>query len=162
MTMRRLHHKDTPLDWVLVANAARARCFERDPENGALRELDSFVHPASRLKGRDLADDRGGQVRKSAASTQFAPHTSPHDKELEAFARQLAAHLDEAALAHRYARLVVVGSNPFLGHLHAALGAAARQLAAAIALDLGAFRGADLEDRVTQALQEAGVGDLVK
>ena len=41
------------LDWVLIANAARARCFVRDADNGAMREERSFVHPASRLKGRN-------------------------------------------------------------------------------------------------------------
>jgi len=27
------------LDWVLVANAARARLFARDPDNNAMKEL---------------------------------------------------------------------------------------------------------------------------
>ncbi len=160
MTMRRLHdEKPQPLDWVLVANAARARCFERDPDNGGLREIAGFVHPASRQKGAELQHDRGGQVRKSAASTQFAPHTEPHAKELDVFARELAAHLDAAALGHRYAHLVLVGSAPFVGHLRAALGASARLLAAVVPLDLSSFRGAELEGRVTQALQEAGLGE---
>ena len=26
------------LDWVLIANAARARCFVRDADNGAMRD----------------------------------------------------------------------------------------------------------------------------
>lgn len=30
---------------VLIGNAARARLFERDPDNGAMRELADFVHP---------------------------------------------------------------------------------------------------------------------
>lgn len=157
MTMRRLHgEKPQPLDWVMVANAARARCFERDPENGALREIAGFVHPASRQKGSELEHDRGGMARKSGASTQFAPHTGAHDKQLGLFARELATHLDEAALAHRFGQLVVVASTPFAGHLRAALGASARRLAAMVPLDLSSFRGAELEGRVTQALQEAG------
>jgi len=69
------------LDWVLIANAARARCFVRDADNGAMREERSFVHPASRLKGKELSDDRGGKVHKSMASTQFAAHTDVHDKD---------------------------------------------------------------------------------
>ena len=32
-----------PLEWVVVANAARARLFERDAENQAMRELASFM-----------------------------------------------------------------------------------------------------------------------
>ena len=67
------------LEWVLVANAARARCFERDADNGAMREIEGFVHPASRLKGLDLGNDRGGLAHKGVASTQFAPATAPHE-----------------------------------------------------------------------------------
>ncbi len=156
MTMRRLHdEKPQPLDWVMVANAARARCFERDPDNGALREIAGFVHPASRQKAGELEHDRGGMARKSGASTQFAPHADPHGKQLDLFARELAAHLDAAALEHRYGQLVLVASAPFAGHLRAALGASARRLAALVPLDLSSFRGAELEGRVTEALREA-------
>ena len=49
-----------PLEAVLVANASRARLFDRDAENGAMRETASFVHPQSRMKGRELGRDRPG------------------------------------------------------------------------------------------------------
>jgi protein required for attachment to host cells len=145
-----------PHGWVLIANAARARSFVRDTENGAMRELCSFVHPASRLKGVDLQDDRGGQVRKSAASTQFAPHTDPHDKVHAQFAQELARYLEEAALAQRYPELALFASKSFLGALRAELGPAARHLLrASVPLDLTAYQSADLEQRVARALQGA-------
>jgi protein required for attachment to host cells len=154
MTMRQDRQVASPRQWLLVANAARARCFERDPENNALRELADFVHPASRLEAAALGRDRGGLVHKSAASTQFAPHTDPKRKEHASFAHELAEHLDEGALAHRYAALVIVASNPFLGELRTQLGAAARRLvSASVALDLTSLRGGDLEERVARALQ---------
>jgi len=148
-----------PLEWVVVANAARARFFERDPENKAMRELSSFVHPQSRQKGQALDRDRPGKAQKgSTASTAFPPHTDLHQKEHSDFARELAQSLDEAALAHRYPRLAVIASNPFLGELKAQLGAATHKLLqAAVALDLTAYEGAELEQRVAQALQGAGV-----
>jgi protein required for attachment to host cells len=140
-------------DWVLVANASRARCFVRDVDNGAMRELQGFVHPASRLKGRDLGDDRAGLAHKGTASTQFAPPTDPHDKEHAQFARELVQHLEQAALEHRYGRLTLIASSPFLGELKAQLGAAAQRiLSAAVALDLTGYSGAELEHRVTKAL----------
>lgn len=142
-------------DWVLVANAARARCFARDPANGAMRELCAFVHPASRLPGSSLGGDRGGQVRKSAASTRFAPHTDPHKKELAAFAAELADHLEDAARQHRFPRVALIASAEFLGELRAQLGSGTRHLlAASAALDLTRCEGADLEHRVTQALPD--------
>ena len=148
-----------PLDWVLVANAARARCFLHDPANRALQELQRFAHPASRLAGTDLERDRGGQVRKSAASTQFAPHADPHDKQLEAFARTLAEHLEAAALAHQYRRVSLIASKALLGALRAQLGGATRALLGpCIGRDLTAWDGTALEHRVAEAL-EAAAGD---
>ena len=148
-----------PLDWVVVANAARARFFERDPENNAMRELSSFVHPQSRQKGQALAHDRPGKAQKgSTASTAFPPHTDLHQKEHAEFAHELAHSLEEAALAHSYPRLAILASNPFLGELKAQLGAATqRLLQATVALDLTPHEGAELEHRVAQALQAAGV-----
>ncbi len=157
MTERSSNKTPSPLGWVLVANAARARSFVRDPDNHAMRELSAFVHPASRLKGQALAGDRGGMVRKSAASTQFAPHTDVHEKEHTQFARELAAHLEEAALAHRYPRIDLIASNAFLGELRAHLGPATTHLLrAGVPLDLTSYEGADLQHRVTQALREYG------
>jgi protein required for attachment to host cells len=147
------------LDWVLIANAARARCFVRDADNGAMREERSFVHPASRLKGATLEHDRGGKVHKSTASTQFAPHTDVHDKEHAAFARELAAFLEEAALAQHYPALSLIASAAFLGDLRTQLGPAAqKRLRQAVALDLSAYKGAELERRVTQALGSTSTG----
>jgi len=143
-----------PLEWVVVANAARARFFERDPENKAMRELASFVHPRTRLKGQALGSDRPGKAHKGVASTAFAPHTDPHQKEHTDFARELAHRLEEAALAHRYPRVAILASNPFLGELKAQLGAATLQkVHGTVPLDLTAYDGTELEHRVQQALE---------
>lgn len=145
------------LDWVLIANSARARCFARDADNGAMREERSFIHDASRLKGMALEHDRGGKVHKGVASTQFAPRTDPHEKEHAAFARELAAFLEEAALAQRYPGWSLFASPEFLGELRSRLGPAARQrLRHGVALDLTTCEAADLEHRVTQALAGQG------
>lgn len=146
------------LDWLLIANAARARCFVRDADNGAMREERSFVHPASRLKGQALGHDRGGKVHKSVASTQFAPHTDPHDKEHAVFARELADFLERAALAQQYPGLSLIASAAFLGALRAQLGPAThKRLRQSVSLDLTACEGAELEHRVTQALTNAAI-----
>ena len=144
------------LGWVLVANASRARSFVRDADNNAMRELCSFVHPASREKGTALASDRGGLVHKGVPSTQFAPHTDLHHKEHAEFARELAQYLEEAALAHRYPGLAIIASKAFLGDLRAVLGPATQHLLrASVPLDLTTAQGADLEQRVAQALSTA-------
>jgi protein required for attachment to host cells len=142
-----------PVQWVLVANAARARCYERDPDNGAMRELQGFIHPASQLKGHDLGSDRPGLAHKGIASTQFAPPTDLHEKEHAQFARELSQFLEQAVLAHRFDRLTLLASNPFLGELKAQLGPGSlRALDAGIPLDLTAFGGRDLEHRVDKVV----------
>jgi protein required for attachment to host cells len=151
MTTRQTRRE--PLDWVLVANGTRARCFERDSENNALRELADFVHPEGRLKRQAIEDDRPGHAFKGAASTQFEPHTDPHAKELARFADELVAQIDEAEKSHRFKRLALIASNPLLGELRSRLGAAARQrLDTSVALDLTAYADDQLERRVAQAL----------
>jgi protein required for attachment to host cells len=143
--------KVQPLPWVLLANGARARLFERDPDNGALRELASFVHPAARAKGSALGRDRPGLVAKGRGETQFAPHTAAKEREHEHFARELARHVEEAALAARMPGWVLLASNPFLGRVLAALGDAARlRLTRHAAADLTTLRGPDLEKRVAE------------
>jgi protein required for attachment to host cells len=144
------------LDWVLVANAARARCFARDPDNNAMKELASFVHPASRLKGSSLGADRGGQVRKSAVSTEFAPRLDVHQKEHASFAHELGAYLEDAARVHRYPRVDLIASKEFLGELRAQLGSSTqRLLGVSVGLDLTLCEGAELERRVAKVLQDS-------
>jgi protein required for attachment to host cells len=153
MTMRESKRRREPLDWVLVANGTRARCFERDSENNALREIADFVHPKGRLKGQALESDRPGHAFKGAASTQLEPHTDPHVKERARFADELVAMLDEAALSHRFERLALIASNPLLGELRSRLGTACRQrLHASVALDLTTYADSELEHRVAHAL----------
>lgn len=146
--------RQAPLGWVVVANASRARIFERDDDNGALREVSDHVHPESRMKGIALDGDRPGRAMKGAASTAFAPPSAPHEHELARFADELARCIERATHDGALPGLVLLASNPFLGALKARLGPGAlRCLTAAIAVDLTRHRGAELERRVTQALR---------
>jgi protein required for attachment to host cells len=146
-------NRPTAREWVLIANSARARLFERDAENGAMRELAAFVQPSVRARGSTLASDRPGQAMKGAARTQFEPHTDPHEREQRQFAHELAARLEEGAREHRMGALVLIASDPFLGMLRAELGHGARTLPGQhVPRDLTALQGAELEHRVTDVL----------
>lgn len=141
--------------WVLLANAARARCFARDPATGQLHELASFTHAQSRQRASELGADRPGHAMKGEASTRLEPHTEPHTKHRAAFARELADYLDAAALAHQFAQVSILASRPFLGDLREQLGDASRRcLAMSHAVDLTELQGRELETRVTTALRD--------
>jgi len=159
MTYERTPPADRRLPWVLVANGSRARLFERDPENGAMRELSAYVHPATRMKGVELGHDRPGQSMKSAAHTQYEPHTPVGERELHEFAQQLSEELEAAAHDNRLARWTLIASNPLLGRLRAALGhGAAARLERHVERDLTTLVGAELEGRVRSLLDEHAMG----
>ncbi len=113
---------------VLLANAARARLLGRDPDSGALRELDDFVNPRARLKASALDHERPGRGATGTRRTAYEPPTTPDEHERQRFAQELARHLEALALEHRLAPWLLAASSPFLGTLRAALGPRAAAL----------------------------------
>lgn len=115
-------------NWLVVANAARARVFEDAAEGTALHTVADLVHTQSRQKGTDLASDRPGHVEGQGhglGSTSYIPRTDPREREHDRFAREVAALLDRGIADGSCAGLVLVASNPFLGQLKSHLGAQA-------------------------------------
>ncbi len=147
--------------WIVLANAARARIFNRDPGSGHLQELADLIHPESREHGRDLDTDRPGHAQKGHgdaghAGTAFQPHTGALQREHTAFALEVARYLDRAAVEGRCAELVLIASDPFLGGLKSHLGASSRHMIRdSVPRDLTSFTGKDLEDRVSDAMGQA-------
>lgn len=103
-------------NWLVVANAARARVLEETGEPGAYLHRADLVHPQSRQKGVELGS-------QGPAGTAYPPRTDVRDREHDRFAQEVAAALNEAVAHGQCAGLVLVASNPFLGHLKAHLSA---------------------------------------
>lgn len=136
--------------WILIANAHRARIFEQHGVTQPLTELNAMVYPNNHESG---ADSGKGHGRTAHHGTQFEPHTETQDKEQLAFARQIAASLNEGANAHRYNELVLMTSSPMLGALRPLLNPAAQALLKrSVTTDLTRYQNAELQERVTQAL----------
>lgn len=151
-------------EWILLANASRARLYRRETNKGLLTELEDFVHPGARQMDRDAAGDRAGHVEtghgeSGRGSTQLESRTDFREKAHEQFARELANHIDAALLQHQCKSWVLIASNPFLGALKAHLSQNAKKaLRSSVASDLSSFNGPDLMRRVNEALQlPAGV-----
>lgn len=119
-------------NWLVVANASRARVLEEaggDP--GIYMHRADLVHPQSRQKGVDLGRDRSGHVEGSGhglGSTSYEPHTAVRERERDRFALEVAAMLNQGIAGGQCAGLVLVASNPFLGHVKAHLSDQARLL----------------------------------
>lgn len=145
--------------WILIADAARARCFERHARDHSLTELADFVFPQHRLVDEVAAGDLTGAAgkghgRTGHAGTQFEPHTEAHAKERGNFARQLANHLNTAVAEQRCKHLVLIATPPMLGELKPCLSVAAEKaLQRCIMSDLTHYQGPELQQRVSEALQ---------
>lgn len=107
-------------NWLVVANAGRARVLEESGNPGIYVHRADLVHPQSRQKGIDLGDDRPGHVEGTGhglGSTSYEPRTGVREREHDRFAREVATLLNEGVAGGQCVGLVLVASNPFLGHL---------------------------------------------
>ena len=145
--------------WIMVANASRARVYERDPDSAKLTERSGFIHPQSRQKVGELQYDRAGHTEhgfgtSGRGSTQYEPPTDAHERERTKFARELAQFVEAAVLDHRCPGWMLFASSPFLGELKAQLGdAASKALIAAEPVDLTAWGERELARRVIDVLE---------
>lgn len=142
-------------DWILIANASRARLLEQQQKKDKVKELKSFEHPRARSRVGELTDDRAGYERtdRSFGAASFQPRTDARQKEHTLFARELAEYLEREAQLGTFASISLLVSNPFLGELKAELGAATRRLlGVARNVDLTMVGKAELGRRVAQEM----------
>lgn len=141
-------------NWLVVANASRARVLEESGTAGGYVHIADLVHPQSRQKGTELAGDRPGHVPGPTAhgtgSSAYDPRTTPGEREHERFAREVATTLNEGIAAGRCAGLKLVASNPFLGHLKKHLTAQSNKaVLSSLAADYTALNDHELAQRLT-------------
>lgn len=118
-------------NWLVVANAARARVVEQTDRPGKYSPVADLAHPQSRLKGEQLGGDRPGHVEgigHGLGSAGYLPRTDPREREHDRFAREVATALNDGVAQGRCAGITLVASDPFLGHLKSHLSAQARKL----------------------------------
>lgn len=109
--------------WILVADSAKARLFSRNKKFSEIEELETLVHPESRLHRQDLVSDRPGQVQESKTPGESANEepTDPKVAEAQQFARELTRHLREGRVAGKFHHLVLVADPKFLGMIRKSL-----------------------------------------
>ena len=138
-------------NWLVVANGARARVLEQAADGGYVPVAD-LVHPRSRMKGSQIEPDRPGHVTSGAhgtGSAEYRRHLEPHERELQHFADELVDLLEAGVADGRCAGLILVASNPFLGHLKARLRPATRErMLRCLAHDYTTLSDAELAQRL--------------
>jgi len=107
-------------EWVLVADSAYARIFER--KDGALHLVQQLEHPESREQNHDLIGNRPYQ-NQHGMEKDLKGNQPQHlrDGEAAGFAKELANLLDKAHAQNQFAELVLVSDPRFLGLLRGEL-----------------------------------------
>ncbi|MBB3257968.1 protein required for attachment to host cells [Paraburkholderia bannensis] len=108
--------------WVVVANRVTARIFATENPLGPIEEIETLLHPESRVPQQSLVSDRSGRTERSTAGRQSSdPDTAHHEHESTLFAAQVATTLAKARNDGRYGTLVLAAPPAFLGALRKAL-----------------------------------------
>lgn len=118
--------------WVVVADGTRARLFNRH-KNRKLEEFDTLLSPAHRLHEGDLVSDRDGRAYDSDGAGRHGVGGNRNvakDHEMSAFAKRLAARLEEGRNTGELSRLVLIAPPRFLGQLRSHLSERAADLVA--------------------------------
>ena len=115
--------------WIVVAQGNLARIFMSERGLQSLREIETLVHPESRLHNRDLKSDShgrsfdsGGQGRHRMGSGE-----TPKQHEVQAFAHELSQRLEKARVQGDFSKLVIAAPPAFLGQLRKSLSPALRK-----------------------------------
>jgi protein required for attachment to host cells len=142
--------------WILVADGARARLIEQDPEERRqLKATAEREFSGTTAQSREIASDRPGRTFDRAGEGRHAmePSTDPLRHAKLEFARDLAEHLTQAVNRHAFDRLIVIAAPRTLGDLRNLLPDAVRaRVVAEIDKDLTWMSLPDLEKHIDPKL----------
>jgi protein required for attachment to host cells len=104
--------------WLIVANSSIARIFKVHRKE-ALVEIETLVHPESRLHNRDLVSDRPGRTSDSVGFSRHAiePTVDPQHQECIEFAREIARYLEKGRTQGIFDKLYIAAGPSQLGLL---------------------------------------------
>lgn len=105
--------------WIVVADAARARIFAAIGPDSELRELHDLVHPESRRHTGDLRTGGKGEAIESIGrnTRQTNRETTTGEKHADTFAAEVAEFLRQRRVDNDYQRLVLIAEPGMLGRL---------------------------------------------
>jgi len=121
---------------LVVADAATARFYSYQPDQGAPKLLDSLSNPSARKHERELVSSRPGRIvdRGIGHTQSFDPRETAKQHAIERFATQIAKHVDDHADGHG---LVLVAADRLLARIeHGLTPSSHARLVAAVPRDL--------------------------
>jgi protein required for attachment to host cells len=95
---------------------------------GKLQEATDLSHPESRLHDTELSSDLPGRTFDSQGESRHGmePATDPKEREAQAFAAEIARHIERGRHEGNFDALVLIAPPKFLGRLRAELTKPAR------------------------------------
>lgn len=109
--------------WIVSANQAEARIFERFDASNKLVAITSLSDPAGRSHARDLGTDKPGRSFDSAGGGRHSMEDPTPIKKQEAnrFAKEIAQYLQNRRSSNSFDNLVLICGPEFLGLLQSHL-----------------------------------------
>lgn len=130
-------------NWIVSANASRARFFSQEQPSEPLEEINDMVNEAARERMLDATETDKLDPRAASKSAHsvgaatptklYEPQQTPDKHQAELFARDIADYLLQAYREGRYRQLTLIVSPQFLGTLRALLDP---QLESAVRLEI--------------------------
>lgn len=113
-------------NWIVSANASRARFFSQMHPSESLEEINDMVNEAARLRTEETEADRIGLLAASKSQhnvgaarpgSGYEPNQTPDEHQTELFARSVAGFLLQGHQEGRFQQLSLIASPQFLGVL---------------------------------------------
>jgi protein required for attachment to host cells len=154
-------------NWIVAANAGRARFFALAKADARMEEINDMVNPSARQRESDIETDSLGQRAAGdsrhnvgigpTTGNAYQPHQTPKQHEAELFARDVARYLLDAHNEGRFRRLSIVASPEFLGVLRREMDPQlAKVVDAEIDKDYTHAGGAELRERLQRHREKPG------
>jgi protein required for attachment to host cells len=121
-----INEDDMDANWIVSANASRARFFSQTNLTKPLQEISDMVNEAVRMRTSETESDKlgatsatnsGHNTGGAAPNKNYEPHQTPVEHQTELFARNVASFLLKSHQEGRYEHLSIVAAPQFLGEL---------------------------------------------
>ncbi len=103
--------------WIVVAGSTDARILATENRSQSPTEVARFMHPSNRMKEQQLETDAPGRTRGDGYGTNDMGEPHAHERELQLFAQDIAATLEDGRNKKKFEDLILVAPPAFLGTL---------------------------------------------
>lgn len=104
---------------IVTANSSCARIFTADTAKSPLVEIETLVHPESRMHDRDITSDLPGKDKggNGSGGHSYQAETEPKQYEIKVFAKHVSDYLSKAYNDGKFSDLLLISAPAFLGEL---------------------------------------------